>query len=143
MALPKYPHMSDYPIMDIEDYLILDNNSKTARYEYLDGELRMLVGSSSYHFMIKVRLIAALEKLLEGSPCCVYHSDMRLQLSESRYVYPDITGSCDSRDQELVDTIHYPRVVVEVLSPSSEFIDMRKEIPLLSRMFNHPGIHDS
>ncbi|HLI90303.1 MAG TPA: Uma2 family endonuclease [Ktedonobacteraceae bacterium] len=127
MALPKYPNASEYPIMDVEDYLILDNNSKTARYEYLDGELRMLAGGSSYHSMIKVRLIAAFERLLEGGPCCVYDSDMRLQLSESRYVYPDIAVSCDPRDQELVDTIHYPRVVVEVLSPSTEFIDRGKK----------------
>ena len=38
MAPPKYP------IMDVEDYLTLDRNSKNARYEYLNGELRMLAG---------------------------------------------------------------------------------------------------
>ena len=35
-----------YPTIDIEDYLTLDQNSKNARYEYLDGELRMLAGGS-------------------------------------------------------------------------------------------------
>jgi hypothetical protein len=42
MSLPEYPMMS------IEDYLILDDNSKDARYEYLDGDLRMLAGGSIY-----------------------------------------------------------------------------------------------
>lgn len=41
MALPEYP------IMSVEDYLILDQNSKDARYEYLEGELRMLAGGAS------------------------------------------------------------------------------------------------
>ena len=47
MALPKYP------TKDVEDYLLLDRNSKDARYEYLDGELRMLVGGSRYHSAIR------------------------------------------------------------------------------------------
>jgi Uma2 family endonuclease len=127
MALPKYPTGSEYPIMDVEDYLILDNNSKTARYEYLDGELRMLAGGSTYHGMIIAKLTIELGKRLEGSPCYIYNSNVRLQLSESRYVYPDITISCDPRDQEPGDTIHYPRLVVEVLSPSTEYIDRGKK----------------
>ena len=33
-----------YSAMDVEDYLILNSASKNIRYEYLDGELRMLAG---------------------------------------------------------------------------------------------------
>ncbi|HZR43627.1 MAG TPA: Uma2 family endonuclease [Ktedonobacteraceae bacterium] len=117
MALPKYP------IMDIEDYLTLDRNSKNARYEYLEGELRMLAGGSIYHSIIIANLTSILHRLLEDSPCCVYNSDIRVQLSEARYVYPDITISCDQRDLGPGDMIHYPRVIVEVLSPSTEAID--------------------
>jgi Uma2 family endonuclease len=117
MALPKYP------IMDVEDYLILDRNSKNARYEYLDGELRMLVGGSTYHSAIIANLIGILTGRLENSPCWVFNTDIRLQLSESRYVHPDVTVSCDERDQELDDMIHYPCLVVEVLSPTTEAND--------------------
>ena len=45
-----------YPTIDIEDYLTLDQNSKNARYEYLDGELRMLAGGSTYHSAIIANL---------------------------------------------------------------------------------------
>jgi Uma2 family endonuclease len=116
-----------YPIMDVEDYLTLDRNSKNARYEYLDGELRMLAGGSTYHSMIIANLTIALGQLLNESPCYVYNSDIRLQLSESRYVYPDITVSGDQRDQELDDMIRYPHMVVEVLSPSTENTDRGKK----------------
>ena len=37
MALPEYP------MMNVEDYLLLDDASRDARYEYLDGELRIEV----------------------------------------------------------------------------------------------------
>ena len=117
MALPKYP------IMDVEDYLILDRNSKNARYEYLDGDLRMLAGGSTYHSAIIANLTITIGRFLENSPCCVYNSDIRLQLSESRYFHPDVTVSCDEHDQELDDMIHSPCLVIEVLSPTTEVND--------------------
>jgi Uma2 family endonuclease len=54
MALPQHP------FIDVEDYLLLDRNSKNARYEYLDGELRMLAGGSTYHSAIIANLTAIL-----------------------------------------------------------------------------------
>jgi Uma2 family endonuclease len=118
-----------YPSIDVEDYLMLDQNSKNARYEYLDGELRMLAGGSAYHSAIIARLSSILERHLENSSCWVYNSDMKLQLSESRYVYPDIMISCDQRDQEPDQKIlHYPSLVVEVLSPSTEATDRGEKL---------------
>jgi Uma2 family endonuclease len=118
-----------YPTIDIEDYLMLDQNSKNARYEYLDGELRMLAGGSAYHSAIITRLSSILERHLENGPCWVYNSDLKLQLSESRYVYPDIMVSCDQRDQEPHQTIiHYPSLVVEVLSPGTEATDRGEKL---------------
>jgi Uma2 family endonuclease len=122
MALPEYP------IMSVEDYLILDQNSKDARYEYLEGELRMLAGGSVYHSIIATNITGLLYGALRGGPCRAYNSDVRLQLSQSRYVYPDVTVSCDQRDQEQGDTIHSPRLVVEVLSPSTEVTDRIKKL---------------
>src|SRR5689334_1273851 len=118
-----------YPTINVEDYLMLDQNSKTARYEYLDGELRMLPGGSVYRSAIIARLSSTLERHLENGPCWVYNSDMKLQLSESRYVYPDIMISCDQRDQQPNQTIiHYPSLVVEVLSPNTEAVDRREKL---------------
>jgi len=121
MALPEYP------FIDIEDYLILDRNSKEKHYEYFDGILRMLAGGSTYHSRITLNLASALHGLLGEGSCYVYSSDIRLQLSESRYVYPDITVSCDPRDDKLDDMIQYPRLIVEVLSPSTEAFDRGKK----------------
>lgn len=119
----------EYPVIDREDYLKLDQNSQKARYEYLEGELRMLAGGSPDHSIITTNVTSILHQSLEDSHCIVYNSDMQLQLSESRYVYPDITVTCDPRDEEPEDKrIHYPTVVVEVLSPSTEIIDRGKKL---------------
>ena len=112
-----------YPVMDVEDYLILNRSSKSTRYEYLDGELRMLAGGSPDHSIIIANLTATIKGPLKGSQCRVYNSDVQLQLSAKRYVFPDITVSCDQRDRNQKETIRYPCVVVEVLSPTTEATD--------------------
>lgn len=119
--------LPEYPIMSVEDYLILDRNSQTARYEYLDGELRMLAGGSNYHAALIANLIGILGRQLENTSCWIYSSDVHLQLSKSRYFHPDVTVSCDQRDHEQGDMIHHPCIVIEVLSPSTEAIDRGKK----------------
>src|SRR5436190_24013854 len=109
-----------YPVMDVEDYLILNRSSKSTRYEYLDGDLRMLAGGSPDHSIIIANLTATIKGPLKGSPCRLYNSVVQLRLSEKRYVFPDITVSCDERDRNQKETICYARLVAEVLSPTTE-----------------------
>jgi Uma2 family endonuclease len=116
-----------YLVMSVEDYLILNRNSKDMRYEYLNGDVRMLAGGSPDHSIIIANLTAAIKGPLKGNPCRVYNSDVQLKLSERRYVFPDITISCDERDRNQKETIHFPLVVVEVLSPTTEAIDRGKK----------------
>jgi Uma2 family endonuclease len=116
-----------YPVMSVEDYLILNRNSKDIRYEYLDGDVRMLVGGSPDHSIIIANLTATIKGPLKGSQCRVYNSDVQLKLSEKRYIFPDITVSCDERDRNQKETIPYPLAVVEVLSPTTEAADRGKK----------------
>jgi Uma2 family endonuclease len=114
-------------VMSVEDYLILNRNSKDLRYEYLGGDVRMLAGGSPDHSIIIANLTSAIKSPLKGRQCRVYNSDVQVKLTEKRYVYPDITISCDERDRNQKETIHYPIVVVEVLSPTTEAIDRGKK----------------
>lgn len=133
MALPEYPFMS------VENYLALDNNSQDARYEYFDGEVRMLASGSTYHSALISRLGAVLERALENGSCWTYNSDMRLELSEFYYVYPDLCVSCDESDQEFEHSIFHPCIVVEVLSPSTEMIDRGEKMRCY---LEHPTIQE-
>ena len=116
-----------YFVMSVEDYLTLNKNSKDARYEYLDGEIRMLAGGSPDHSIIIANLTATIKGPLKGHQCRVYNSDVQLKLSEKHYVFPDITISSDERDRNQQETIRYSRVVVEVLSPTTEATDRGKK----------------
>lgn len=117
MALP------DRPAISVEEYLRMDRESMETRYEYIDGQVRMLAGGTINHSQISVNVTRILYDLLRGSPCRVLNSDVRVRLSESRYVYPDVTVSCDGRDRGTVDIIQSPRLVVEILSESTEDYD--------------------
>jgi Uma2 family endonuclease len=112
--------LPDRPIMTVEEYLELDRKSEKIRYEYIDGQLRMLAGGSLNHSMISLNIAVALRSQLHGRSCRVYNSDARVNLSKTRYVYPDVTVTCDGRDRGVHDTIRSPRVVFEILSPSTE-----------------------
>jgi Uma2 family endonuclease len=107
----------------VEEYLKIDEDSYEARYEYIDGDVRMLAGGTNNHAMISVNISSILHQALVEQPCITYSSDARVQLSPSRYVYPDITVSCDEREQGNDKTLLYPRLIVGVLSPGTEAYD--------------------
>src|SRR6185437_17008360 len=109
--------------MSIEEYLTLDRNSLEARYEFIDGHAYLLACGTANHSIIGVNIISTIHSLLGDSPCCVFNSDLRVRLSETRYVYPDATVSCDKRDRGQIDTIQYPQLTIEELSPSTEAYD--------------------
>jgi len=109
--------------MSVEEYLELDNNSLEGRYEYIDGYVYMLAGGTANHSIIGGNLITVLNRLHQSNSCVVYTSDMRVRLAKKRYVYPDVTVSCDPRDLGEVNTLEHPRLVFEVLSSSTEAYD--------------------
>ncbi len=123
--MTAFPHR---PTMDVEDYLQLDRSSSETRYEYIDGHVRMLAGGTPDHAKISANMIGVCYGLLEGRSCSVYTSDVRVRLSATRYVYPDVSVSCDARDQEQGDMLLYPRLIVEVLSPSTEAYDRGRKL---------------
>ncbi|MGH2495026.1 MAG: Uma2 family endonuclease [Ktedonobacteraceae bacterium] len=48
---------------------------------------------------------------------------MKVYISETRYFHPDVIVTCDPRDRGTIQAIQSPRLVVEVLSPTTELTD--------------------
>jgi Uma2 family endonuclease len=115
--------------MSVEEYLALDRSSQDVRYEYIDGVVTMLAGGTANHSRISINIINQLYMALEGKSCQVFNSDLKVRISPTRYVYPDVSVSCDPRDQEQGDSdiMHYPSVVIEVLSLATEAHDRTKK----------------
>ncbi len=116
------------PLMSVEEYFELEENNPDIRYEYLEGYAYMMAGGSANHATISGNIYAILKNLLRGGRCRAYNSDMRVRVSEKRYFYPDVTVSCDPRDRGTADCIQSPRLVVEVLSPSTEVRDRGRKL---------------
>ncbi len=116
------PRTGEY--MTVSEYFQLDYTDPYSKYEYLDGVIRLISGGSREHDQIAYNMRMTLDQNFRTGPCFVQGSDLRVQVSPSRYVYPDVTVSCDVADRRRGNTlIRSPRIVVEVLSPSTEKVD--------------------
>jgi Uma2 family endonuclease len=121
---------SDGLYMTVEQYLALDESSD-AKYEFLDGYVFMLrppssdyddqavnmAGGSIAHAAICARMALVLGNALANSPCMVYTSDVRMQLAERQYLYPDLVVACGEQSGTMLVN---PSVIIEVLSPTTE-----------------------
>jgi Uma2 family endonuclease len=109
----------------IEDYFRIARDS-TERLEYIDGEIVAMAGGTYNHSLIVANFGGELRNKLKGKPCRALESNLRVGIVRAgRYTYPDIPVVCgppqfDPRDAE---TIVNPRVLIEVLSPSTERSD--------------------
>ncbi len=118
--------------MTVDEWRELERTNPDAKYEYIDGQVYLMSGRSLAHSRIGSNTVRALEDVLENKPCYVYNSDASVSLSETRYTYPDASVSCDPRDQPATEQLQLqaPRVVVEVLSDSTEGKDRIKKAHL-------------
>ncbi len=110
-------------MMTVEEYFHLEETDTQNRYEYIDGHVHMMAGGTFDHSTISGNIYSMLRGLLRGKPCRVYNSDIKVQISQKRYFHPDITVTCDARDRGTGDLLKSPRVIFEVLSPSTEISD--------------------
>jgi Uma2 family endonuclease len=97
------------------------------RHEYLDGQIVTKPGESDVHSFIVVNIVSELGRALRGQPCSVAEGNLRVRTHGARYVYPDASVICGEREYDPADpnqhTVLNPRVIVEVLSPTTEAYD--------------------
>jgi Uma2 family endonuclease len=126
MGLPKTKLTED-------EYLAFDREAEE-RHIYVDGEIFAMAGESGEHADIITNTVQSLANQLEDSPCRVRTGNSRvrsgpLPKSPKRpaglYSYPDVFVICD--EPEYLDThrdvVLNPKVIVEILSESTEAFD--------------------
>jgi len=123
IAEPKYPQK-----MTAEEYLEWEAKQEL-RHEYVDGEILAMTGGSIPHNDIALNFYTALRPHLRQKGCRVNVSDVKVQASKnSRYFYPDLVVSCEPEDLKSRNFIQYPKVIIEVLSPSTASYDRNKKL---------------
>jgi len=115
-------------LVTVEEYLEGEKFSEI-RHEYIGGLVYAMAGTSDEHNFIVGNLHAALHSHLRGKSCRVFMLDAKVRLqaeTDDIFYYPDLMVACDPRDKDRYFK-RYPRVVIEVLSESTERTDRREK----------------
>lgn len=119
-----------------EEYLAVERMAET-KSEYLEGMIYAMVGASSAHNIITFNLAGLLWGQLKGKSCQGFSNDMKVQTSDGGlYAYPDLTIVCGKprfRDEKN-DVLLNPKVIIEVLSPSTEDYDRGRKFSLYQQI---------
>lgn len=94
--------------------------------EYIAGQIVAMSGVSREHSLITGNLFLVLSTQLRDGPCEIHASALCVKVSaRGMYTYPDLVVVCgDTRfEDDQVDTLLNPTLIVEVLSPSTEAYD--------------------
>lgn len=114
--------------ISVDEYLSLEETA-TVRHEYVAGQIFAMTGTTLRHNVIIQNLVLALSPRLAGGPCRAFFTDIKVRLKVDRadiFYYPDLLVACGKLDLDAV-YLSEPKVVVEVLSSSTEAIDRREK----------------
>ena len=117
------PELAEATFISIEDYLAGEAVSPV-KHEYVAGEVFAMAGASDAHVTVAGNVFAMLRAHVRGGPCRVYIADMKLRVDPAQSCfYPDVFVTCDSADLGEATAKQHPKVVIEVLSESTEGFD--------------------
>jgi Uma2 family endonuclease len=113
------------PKLSVAEYLARE---KVAAFksEFFNGATFAMAGASVPHNRINENLSGELHARLKGGPCQSFSRHLRVLVDRTGlFCYPDLVIVCGEPEYaaEDADTLTNPRVVVEVLSPSTERYD--------------------
>ncbi|MGF1603594.1 MAG: Uma2 family endonuclease [Thermosynechococcaceae cyanobacterium] len=108
--------------MTVEAYLEWEPRQEL-RYEFVNGDVFAMTGGTLPHNDIAINLLTALRPYVRRQGCRINIADAKVNVAPTIYRYPDLVVSCDERDKVALDAIQYPKLIVEVLSPSTEARD--------------------
>jgi Uma2 family endonuclease len=129
-AAPRYGTTDEtQETFTVEEYLALEESSDD-RHEYVAGQIYAMSEPLQPHKLISGNVFAALHTHLRGTPCRPYIHSTRVQIrarGEDYFYYPDLLVACGQERDEKGRFIDEHRLVMEVMSRSTERIDRREK----------------
>lgn len=113
-----------------EEFLAIDFGSD-CRYQLIDGFIYAMAGGTPAHSRVQGNVFAFLHARLRGSGCRAHGPDMPLKTTPYSIRYPDVTVYCGNPgapENEASKLLLDPRVVIEVLSPSTRGNDQNQKL---------------
>ncbi len=134
-AQPDYLSEEEPLFMTWDEYLAFEEQSPS-RHEYVNGTVYAMSGASLAHNRIAQELVVAFRSHLRGGPCEPFFLEAKLEIAAGRdkiMYYPDAMVSC--RPEDRTDkVIRNPKLVVEILSKSTQHIDRREKAMTYQRV---------
>ncbi len=123
-----------------QEYLTIERAAEI-RHEYYNGEMFAMSGASLAHNTIAGNIFAVFREQFADRDCQAFIADMRVKVDrKGLYTYPDVVTACDPQfEDEELDTLINPRVIVEVLSKSTEDYDRGTKFEMYRRL---PSLQD-
>ncbi len=118
-------------IYTFDEYLALEQ-AEGIRYEYWDGEVFAMAGTTKRHNTLVQNTSFVLRSFAKRNRCQVYTENVRQKLKTgNRYVYPDVIYTCDEADlaDDLGIIVNSPSLLIEVVSGSTEKTDVHDKRP--------------
>lgn len=128
VAEAKPSYRTDPAFMTLDAYMEFEEQS-SLRHEYVNGTVYAMNGPSVAHARIARQLLVAFDSHLRGGPCEPFATDLKLQIrfdTEEIVYYPDVMVACNP-DEWGKNYLTNPKLVLEILSPSTQHIDRREK----------------
>ena len=124
--------------MNVTEFLAWEAQ-QPEKYELHNGEvypheIYNMVGARRTHATITLNIAAALKQHLRSGPCRAFVNDIKLAVDEHSSFYPDLMVTCDPADLAADLVMHHPRVIIEVLSPSTADYDRGEKFGAYRRL---------
>lgn len=114
IAVPNYISPADY--LELEQ-------ASPHRHEYRQGLVYAMAGGTDNHDRIALNLLTLINLHLGNSDCRFHSGNVKVAYQDQFYYYPDIFVTCDPRDRMDRQVKRYPKLIGEVLSPSTQLFD--------------------
>jgi Uma2 family endonuclease len=125
---PAYANKPVSPLLTADEYLEFEHTADV-RHEFVAGTIHAMTGVSRSHQRIVGNLLLAFGPHLRGGPCKTYFVEFKLRLKAGHddiFYYPDVMVACGHEGMTEY-YLQHPKLIIEVLSPSTEQIDRREK----------------
>ena len=125
-------HDPQYEAITVRQFLSIDFGTDR-KYELIDGAIKMMTEGTRAHARVATNILVYLGPRLRGSGCRSYNSGAGIYVDETTTRYPDVSVMCEERaspDTDELISFEHPRIVFEVLSPSTRAEDQGSKLAI-------------
>ena len=117
------------PSMTVDEFLAWAEG-RPGRYELFRGEVIAMAPETADHADVKGAIYAALRSAIRRHrlPCHVFPDGMTVRIDDGTVYEPDAQVYCGEKIRGAVLEVPNPIIIVEVLSPSTQRIDVTQKL---------------